>query len=63
MVNGPIRNQIGMNVGIFELVPGNRANATMNRWESVMKLYDNSSRMKRIMKGAVYPSAEIQYCV
>jgi hypothetical protein len=31
VVNGPIRNQIGMNAGIFALGPGNHANATIGR--------------------------------
>ena len=30
-MNGPIRNQIGMNAGIFTLGPGNHANATIGR--------------------------------
>jgi hypothetical protein len=32
----------------------------VNTWEKVLKLYDTG--VKRIMKVAVYPSAEIQYC-
>jgi hypothetical protein len=31
VINGPIRNQIGMNAGIFALGPGNHANATIGR--------------------------------
>ena len=31
VVNGPIRNEIGMNSGIFSLHPGNQANATIGR--------------------------------
>lgn len=31
VVNGPIRNQIGMNSGIFALGPGNQANAAIGR--------------------------------
>jgi hypothetical protein len=31
VINGPIRNQIGMNAGIFALGPGNQANATIGR--------------------------------
>lgn len=31
VINGPIRNEVGMNAGIFALGPGNQANATIGR--------------------------------
>ncbi|MGF1666559.1 MAG: thioredoxin [Acidimicrobiia bacterium] len=62
VVNGPIRNRIGMNGGMNALGPGNRANATIGRALNLVVRNVGGSRPGGVDRATLGSPAKLSFC-